>query len=289
MSDQGDNTSASFGASVKVDVDIRTEVPPASSGRTLDALTDLIRPISESLGFLGDKIQLGRQKTLLEIAKLAKERIDASGKPTHPIPTKFFLPLLEKASLEDVTDDTLINMWANLMATAATEHVQMLGQYTNILSNIVSKQVHILYKMLDSKNDDTLYDGGHLIDNYYYLNQTGLPGTLDEHSTITDAEELADAIVSSLNIKGVAIDTISIFYTDQNLGEGFSLGSPDGVYSDEDFLDFENLVRLGLIDRTEIKRHKIGIFDIDVHYYVINPVGIDLFACCNPTKLTRPN
>jgi hypothetical protein len=48
--------------------------------------------------------------------------------------------LLEKASLEDVNDDTLVDMWANLIATASTENVQMLGQYINILANIVPKQ-----------------------------------------------------------------------------------------------------------------------------------------------------
>jgi hypothetical protein len=263
-------------------------VPSTSSGRTLDAITDLLRPISESLGYLEDKIQLRRQQTLLEIARRAKERIDLIEKPTQVIPQKFFLPLLEKASLEDISNDTLLDMWANLIATAATENVQMLGQYTNILSNIVPKQVHLLTKMLSVDEDDP-HNAGHHVDNYYYLNQTGLPGTLNEHSEIEieDAEEFADAVVSSLNIKGVAIDTINISYTDPMLGEGFSLGSPDGIYSDKDFLDFENLVRLGLIDRTEVKRHKVGIFDIDVHYYVVNPVGIDLFACCNPTKLIR--
>lgn len=284
MTDQSDNLPGDFGASVKVE--IKTEVPSTSSGRTLDAITDFLRPISESLGYIGDKIQLRRQKTLLEITRRAKERIELIEKPTHPIPQKFFLPLLEKASLEDVSDDTLVDMWVNLIATASTENVQMLGQYINVLSNIISRQVHILTRMLDN-NDGKPFDAAHLVDNYYYLNQTGLPSTLREHSQIVDVEEFADAVVNSLNIKGVAIDTINIFYADGSLGGGFSLGSPDGSYSDENFLDFENLVRLGLIDRTEIKRHRIGIFDIDVHYYVVNPVGIDLFACCNPSKLTR--
>jgi hypothetical protein len=62
------------GASVSVD--IKTEVPSTSSGRTLDAITDLLRPISESFGYIGDKIQLRRQTTLLEIARRAKERRD---------------------------------------------------------------------------------------------------------------------------------------------------------------------------------------------------------------------
>jgi Abortive infection alpha len=281
MTGQGDHRLGEFGVSAKVE--IKTEVPSATTGRMVDAITDFLSPISQSLGYLGDKIQLQRQKTLFEICQRAKERIAISQKSIRPIPQKFFLPLLEKASLEEVNDETLVDMWSNLIATASTEEVEMLGQYINILSNIVPKQVNILAKMLD--NIDC--KAGHLVDNYYYLNQTGLPATLSEHSRIVDAEQFADAIVASLNIKGVAIDTINIFYTDHTLGQGFSLGSPDGIYSDEQFLHFENLVRLGLIDRTEIKSHKIGIFDIDVHYYVVNPVGIDLFACCNPTKLNR--
>lgn len=274
---------------MSVKMDIRTELPSNSSGRTLDALTDVFRPISEGLGYIGDKIQLQRQKTLLEIAKRTKKRLAVLDKPVRPIPSKFFLPLLEKASLEDVKDSTLVDMWANLIATASTEGVQMLGQYVNILSNIVPKQVAILESMFDFEDEDGTYAAGHLIDNYYYLNQTGLPSTQDRHSQITDAERFAEALVEELNIKGVAIDTINIFFIDESRGTGFSLGSPDGIYTDSKYLDFENLVRLGLIDKTEIKRHRIGIFDIDVHYYIVTPVGIDLYACCNPKRLIRSN
>jgi hypothetical protein len=274
---------------VSIKVELKTELPPEASGRTLDAITDLLRPISEGLGFLGDKIQLQRQKTLLEIAKRSKERLEVLQKPIRPIPMKFFLPLLEKASLEDMHDDTLINMWANLIATAATDEVQMLGQYANVLSNVVPKQVSILEKMFALNEENGAFDAGHLIDNYYYLNQTGLPGTLDQYAQIKNAEKFSEAVVGELNIKGVAIDTINIFYAEENRDGDFSVSSPDNIYTDRDFLDFENLVRLGLIDRTEIKKHRIGIFDIDVHYYVTTPVGIDLYACCNPKKLSRSN
>jgi hypothetical protein len=123
-----------------------------------------------------------------------------------------------------------------------------------------------LNRMLDINDDDQAYDAGHLVDNYHYLNQTGLPSAVDEQSKIDDAKTLADAIVGSLNIKGVAINTINVFDIDQSLGAEVTVAAPDGIYSDDDFFDFENLVRLRLIDRTEIKRHKIGIFDIDVHY-----------------------
>jgi hypothetical protein len=117
---------------------------------------------------------------------------------------------LEKASLEDLQDDTLIEMWANLIVTASTEDVQMLGQYINILANIVPKQVQLLENMFDNAHDAPL-QAGHLIDNYYYLNQTGVPATFDEYSSIDNTEEFASVLVSCLNIKGVIIDTINVF------------------------------------------------------------------------------
>ena len=139
MGDQHGSSGSESPLSLKME--IKTEIPAASSGRALDSLTDLIRPITESLGLIGDKIRLRRQAVLLKIANLTKERLETTDKPIHAIPPKYLLPLLEKASLEDIDDQTLIEMWANLIVTASTTQVEMLGQYVNILSNIVPKQV----------------------------------------------------------------------------------------------------------------------------------------------------
>lgn len=282
VSDSSDHGSP-FGASLKVEV--KTEVPAESAGRTVDAMTDLLRPFSEGLGYVGDLIRLQREKVLREIAKRAKERLDSIDGQPKPIPQKFFVPLLQKASLESLDDTILIDMWANLIVTAATSEVQMLGQYVEILSHLVPAQVRILDKMLDCADGQT--KSGHLIDNHYILNQTGLPNNIAEFADIEDAEEFADSLIEALSLKGVAIDCINVFYRDKRHGDGFSVGSPDGIYSDAQYFDFENLVRLGLIERVEVKQHKIGRFDIDVHYYTATPVGIDLFACCNPTRLLR--
>jgi len=266
---------------------VSAEIPKATAGRTVDALTDLIRPVSEAFGLLGDKIALRRQATLLEIAKRTKERLALTRQPVKPIPPKFLVPLLEKASLEDVTNEKLISMWSNLLATAATEEVELLGQYTTILSEVTSDHVRLMERVLRLDDVEKPEDAGIFVDNYYMLNQTGLPGRVEDLALTKDAEEFGDALVEQFNISGVALDTISVFFQDESKGRGWSIGAPDKVFQDFKFYDFENLVRLGLLSKSEIKRHRVGIFDIDVHYYVVTPVGIDLYACCNPTKLIR--
>jgi hypothetical protein len=253
----------------------------------VDALTDLIRPVSEAFGLVGDKIALRRQATLLEIAKRTKERLAVTRRPVKPIPPKFLVPLLEKASLEDVNSEKLIGMWSNLLATAATEEVELIGQYTTVLSEITSDQVKLMEQILRLGDIDKPENAGVFIDNYYVLNQSGLPGSIESFAETEDIDEFADALAEQFNISGVALDTINVFFQDESRGSGLSITASDGVFKDAKFYDFENLVRLGLLSKSEVKRHRVGVFDIDVHYYVVTPVGVDLYACCNPTKLVR--
>jgi len=273
--------SAEIGVSAKVE--LKSEVPAESSGRALDALIDLIRPISESFGYLGDKVRLAREKTLFEIAHRVRERLVLSNVETKPIENKFLIPLLEKASLEDASNEKLIEMWANLLATAATDRVELLGQYVSVLSELTSDQARLLDKILEI-DAVTGVTAGHFVDNYYYFNQTGLPGSLSEFATAKNADEFAEKAIEMLAMAGIAIDTLCVY---GDAGDETTVAAPDGVYSDLLFYDFENLCRLGLLERIEIKRYKVGIYDIDLHYYLVTPVGIDLYACCNPTKLQR--
>lgn len=265
---------------------IRTEIPSESSGRTLDAITDLIRPISEPFGWFGDKIALSRQKTLLEIAKKTQERLNLTDKEVRPIPRKFLLPLIEKASLEDISDTKLIDMWANLIATAATDDVEMLGQYVTILSETTSSQARLMEAILRLNNEKNQH-AGIFIDNYYYLNETGVPGSLQKHADIDNIDDFADALADELDIAGVAVDAINIYYKGEDQWPDIPITSPDSIYSDSKFYDFENLCRAGLLKKIEVKLFEVGIFDIDAHYYIVTPVGVDLYACCNPSKLTR--
>lgn len=272
---------------VSAKVDVKTEIPSASSGRAIDAVVDFFRPATESMGWLGDKIQLARQKTLNKIATATKRRIELISKPVRLPPPKLLIPLIERASLEDASDEKLIEMWANLIATACTEEVEMLGQYATILSNLTSSQVNIVEEILYLKDEDRC-DAGMLVDAYWMLSQSGLPGIIKHISRTEDIDEFGASLENELIRMGVALDTINIFYSDgQAKRNSCGLSITGKLRPDQRFYDYENLVRLGILAKCEVKGHYVGIFDIDVIYYVITPVGIDLYACCNPTKLVR--
>jgi hypothetical protein len=285
MSEEKPPISIDLGA--KASLEVKTEIPREASGRFVDAITDIFRPFSEKRGLKADLINLERQVVLGEIAKKVRERLEIEGKPATPLPNKVLLPLLEKASLENKDDAILIEMWANLIATAATQEVTLISQYIDILSQITSRQAVLLEEILlkgVELGDQTV---SHFRDSYDYLNQTGLPGTIRAKENCSSAEELGLFLLDKLNVLGVAIDVLQV-YTDQEVGD-WEVTSPDGIFNDAKFYDFEMLERLGLLRKVEIKGEQFMGFGVYLHYYVVTPIGCDLFACCNPTKLKREN
>ena len=109
-----DKPPISFELGAKASLEIKAEVPEETTGRFVDALTDIIRGFSEKRGLKADLIRLERETVLYEIAKRTKARIELEGRPVRQVPNKLLLPFLEKASLEDPEDKILIEMWANL-------------------------------------------------------------------------------------------------------------------------------------------------------------------------------
>jgi hypothetical protein len=116
-------------------VSITAEVPAESTGRLLDALTDAIRPFTESRGLKADQIRLQRAEVAVEIAKRAHQITEIQAANIKPLGNKFLVPFLEKASLEDPASG-LLDKWASLLASAATDPGDDLSVCTSILSEI---------------------------------------------------------------------------------------------------------------------------------------------------------
>src|SRR4051812_35337167 len=83
-------------------------VPPDVTRAKASAWLDLISPVTEWAGLRGDQLRhkrellrVQRDETLDRIARLAKKRLDEIERPINPVPTKFLMPFLERASLEE--------------------------------------------------------------------------------------------------------------------------------------------------------------------------------------------
>ena len=131
-----------------IKANIQARIPSKAAGRLTDALTDIIRPWSEGRDLRADQIRLQREEVLLRIVKTAKKRIEIEKKPIRSIPNKTLVPFLEKASLENARDRTMIDMWTNLLASAATSEQPNAPRYVSILSEINGKQARLLNRII---------------------------------------------------------------------------------------------------------------------------------------------
>lgn len=151
MSEQKLPVSIELGA--KASLEIKAEVPKASAGRLVDALTDIIRPFTESRGLKADQIRLQRAEVAIEIARLAKLRIDARKQEIKSVSNKILVPLIERASNEDISDRVMISRWANLLAAAATED-SIPPIYVQILSQMSGRQALTLENVMLNEYSD---------------------------------------------------------------------------------------------------------------------------------------
>ena len=84
-----------------------------------------------------------REEVLYQIARKARERLAAEGIQPMPLPNKFLIPFLEKASLEE-EDSELVDRWADLLASASAHPDRRHPRYPQILSEITSREARIL-------------------------------------------------------------------------------------------------------------------------------------------------
>lgn len=137
---------------LKASAELKAEVPSKSMGRLVDALTDAIRPFTETRGLRADQIRLQREDVLIQIAEKARNRATIEGSQLLPVPPKMLVPFLEKASLE-IDDEELKERWASLLLAASTAYESLLLSFVDILSRISSQEAKLLEEVYDGTKD----------------------------------------------------------------------------------------------------------------------------------------
>jgi hypothetical protein len=132
-------------------------IPPDVTRAKTGAWLDLISPLTEWAGLKGDELRfkrtqlrLQREDVLSKIVESARHKIEQE-KTKKPIPNKFLIPFLEQASLEDL-DSALIEMWASLLASAATTFSSHHVHFVSIISQLSPKQGTILKSLIGTES-----------------------------------------------------------------------------------------------------------------------------------------
>jgi hypothetical protein len=264
-------------------VSVKTTVPAKSAGRTLDALTDVIRPLTEWMGLKADQFRLQREEVALQVAVLAAKRIQIEKRQVTPVPLKAIVPLLERASLEEPGDRTMVDLWANLLASAATGRQANVPRYVSILSEINGRHARLIQQiMLKGRSPkNSIIDAELLSDDLWAMDQAGVLLRLEQDVKRVTVNRIAKVIRNHLDYYGVALSDILL-----NKGED-QWDFNKGLFPvDEHRLDMETLESLNLLKDASFKYAPFRGYEISVFFYRVTPLCIDMFSACNPDIFT---
>lgn len=283
--------------SVNVDISAKAslEVPKESTGRLLDALTDIIRPFSEKRGLRADFIRLQREEVLLEIAKSSAKRITAMKGEVYSVPNRVLVPLLEKSSLIETEDVELAGAWSGLLTSAATAVTPNYGVHVDLLSKLSSQHLQFLEALVDgdrqSNFEDRFFDiEGELVDEICQLigansRKKGRGGVY----FTGDVDSIAEIIAKKLNLSGVLLAYTIVETSPFNKGDGYvcEIEGPSPKERD-DYRVTPALESLGLVKKMDdfYFHKKLQIrpknLQIAICYHSITALGADFYKACHP-------
>ena len=275
---------------VKIGIDVKAAISETSAGKLVEALTDLISPLTESFGLIGDRIKLHRTETALKVALAAMALIEAQQLPVRLIPMKGLVPLLEKASLEDPDDDQMILMWGKLLAGSVDGNTAYLPRYTTILSELTSESAKLFEHIVARDHylrEETAEELGMIMSD---CDSDSLIRDLKREKHGDNIVEFGEKIIYELNRPGVAIEWIMIEYDGvTDILEASSVDASDQRFIPRGghLLEFSVLEGLGLIRSYSFSDVDIFPFVASVTFSVVTALGYDFYACCNPGKLRR--
>jgi hypothetical protein len=136
-----------------------TEEVAMTTGKAIDLARDAGRslasffsgPASQVSGMIEDHLRYVRWERSERLAQRAQDFLAERGmsSPTRAVPVKFAIPLIEAATLEE--DDTLQDVWARMLANAATDgYPQELNRSFIVMLEQMSGQDVLLFQKIYS-------------------------------------------------------------------------------------------------------------------------------------------
>ncbi len=256
----------------------------------VDSLTDIIRPFTESRGLRADQIRLQREDVLIEIAKKTRKRAEPEQVQLKPVPLKLLIPLLEKASTEDV-DTEMHDRWAALLLSASNEAHSRHLVWVDILGRMSSDEARILENACFSHKGfpQVSYPRGHMEENRSKL-EAGMRRLI---IPVEAAGIAGNDGLSPLRRSGLAGDACRKFVDDHNLIYGtitcatLNVGNGGGGYYHADFgvpgspgyRSLEILERERLLDIERLSNPQRGV---TVYYFNLTYLGVSFVRDCSP-------
>lgn len=293
-SNNGPNVAVDVGLSARASIEatISTEIPAQSTGRLVDAFTDIIRPFTERRGLKADLIRLQREEVAIEIAKRARHRLNIENVIPSPVPPKFLVPFFEKASLEDI-DGFLIDRWTDLLVSASGQPRNAHPRFVQILSELDTVAATLLHDIALYK-ESNIKDLKPQLDHYAF---SGLPEglrTLTENiqlvndNPVVKCRELACKIMCLMSGPGSSVADILIIHKANDNDHHFASfdmpqnsRQPANIRTGQNKLYIDILCSLHLLNHYNAMPLRPEFERIEISYVQLTPLGVEFLRKCD--------
>lgn len=163
MSEEGIELPAKVSAELKAELtaNISEESMDKVVDATVDAARDLLYPIREITGLIGDKIKTFRNEQAIKNYIAIGDYAAQFGLIIDIPPPKFLIPFTEQLSLEEMTEPTLQAMWANLLINSSNFQSENGLVYIDILKKLTCEQANLLLNI--HHKTELLYAGPYVL------------------------------------------------------------------------------------------------------------------------------
>jgi hypothetical protein len=218
---------------------------------------------------------LQRTEVAYEIAKIAKSAADLEKLKLIPPPTKFLVPFLEQASLED-QDKALHSRWASLLLSAATHYEARHLTFIDLLSRLSSEELLLLEDvcLTDKSFPETYYPDGHIQQNERRAEKIAFLFNIPDSTR----EKVKNIFTSLLVEHGLTYGRI-MHVSLGGFADRQNLYSEYGGYLQPKYPSLEILERERLVDFRRI--HPRGAAG-EVAYFSVSYLGVDFVRDCSP-------
>lgn len=259
-----------------------------------DALVEIFSPVTNLLGSIGDQVRVYRQLSLMRTLKRAQEIANLEGLTLNEPSAKFLVPFLEECSLEAPENTDLIDMWARLLTSSASQTKPEHNLFIRILREITKSEAALLEYIVSIKNHLLYSSGWHLEDvasdwhdSYVYIKLQNLiselPNGLNEN---TDFEKLEESFRKVAESPGCIIYFFSVGSGEKGIYPLNDVhNSSRSAIDDFDYASIAILKSLGLISDYVSPEFWFENYEFDVRAYYLTELGSYFIKSCTNLPL----
>jgi len=241
----------------------------------VSALLEIFSPATELIGWAGDAVRIHRARSALKCFSRTKQIAAEAGLVLKAPPVKFLSQYIENCSLEDETDNELIEWWARMLVDAGIKYESKHVFYANVLKQLGTTEVELLEILVRNCTGNYLL---RFVGEAQFVSDFNFPGeglALSNKFSEILIRQSIKKIRSTFERPGVLILNI---FVDDDRSRQWEEFHPD--YNDDELASWQILQSLQLV-RLDYRRFVTDNVEYRIRIATMTELGAEFYFSCH--------